>query len=116
MNCYLHIKRFLGQENTIELSGGWSPFSFKDKVKKIQNWLKNQSLLSIDQKKELEMTPALDKKKAQWCLPAAEVSKNKSKGPQKKQKGLNNHKGKGKGKAKWHRPYPQGYTIPKWEP
>ncbi|MBW0575715.1 hypothetical protein O181_115430 [Austropuccinia psidii MF-1] len=29
-------------------------------VKKINNWLKNQSLLSIDQKKELEMTPALE--------------------------------------------------------
>ncbi|MBW0572190.1 hypothetical protein O181_111905, partial [Austropuccinia psidii MF-1] len=60
MNSYLHIKSFLGQEKTIELLGGWSPLSCKDKVKKIKNWLKNQSLLSIDQKKELEMTPALE--------------------------------------------------------
>ncbi|MBW0560913.1 hypothetical protein O181_100628 [Austropuccinia psidii MF-1] len=60
MNSYLHIKSFLGQEKTIELLGGWSPLSCKDKVKKINNWLKNQSLLSIDQKKELEMTPALE--------------------------------------------------------
>ncbi|MBW0518184.1 hypothetical protein O181_057899 [Austropuccinia psidii MF-1] len=60
MNSYLHIKRFLGQEKTIELLGGWSPLSCKDKVKKIKNWLKNQSLLSIDQKKEPEMTPALE--------------------------------------------------------
>ncbi|MBW0550258.1 hypothetical protein O181_089973 [Austropuccinia psidii MF-1] len=60
MNSYLHIKSFLGQEKTIELLGGWSPLSCKEKVKKINNWLKNQSLLSIDQKKELEMTPALE--------------------------------------------------------
>ncbi|MBW0569189.1 hypothetical protein O181_108904 [Austropuccinia psidii MF-1] len=60
MNSYLHIKSFLGQEQTIEPLGGWSPLSCKDKVKKINNWLKNQSLLSIDQKRELEMTPALE--------------------------------------------------------
>ncbi|MBW0469097.1 hypothetical protein O181_008812 [Austropuccinia psidii MF-1] len=60
MNFYLHIQSFLGQEKTIELLGGWSPLSCKDKVKKIKKWLKNQSLLSIDQKKELEMTPDLE--------------------------------------------------------
>ncbi|MBW0514297.1 hypothetical protein O181_054012 [Austropuccinia psidii MF-1] len=53
--------RFLGQEKTAKLLGGWSPLSCKDKFKKIKNWLKNQSLLSIYQKKELETTPALDK-------------------------------------------------------
>ncbi|MBW0532873.1 hypothetical protein O181_072588 [Austropuccinia psidii MF-1] len=60
MNSYLHIKSFLGQEKTIELLGGWSPLSCKDKVKKIKSWLKNQSLLSIDQNKEWEMTTALE--------------------------------------------------------
>ncbi|MBW0537310.1 hypothetical protein O181_077025 [Austropuccinia psidii MF-1] len=60
MNSYLHIKSFLGQEKSIEVLGGWSPLSCNDKVKKIKNWLKNQSLSSIDQKKELEMTPALE--------------------------------------------------------
>ncbi|MBW0564215.1 hypothetical protein O181_103930 [Austropuccinia psidii MF-1] len=60
MNSYLHRKSFLGQEKTIELLGGWSLFSCKDKVKKIKNWFKSQSLLSKDQKKELEMTPALE--------------------------------------------------------
>ncbi|MBW0514801.1 hypothetical protein O181_054516 [Austropuccinia psidii MF-1] len=60
MNSYLHIKSFLGQEKTIELLGGWSPLSCKDNVKKIKNYSKNQSILSIDQKKELEMTPALE--------------------------------------------------------
>ncbi|MBW0541073.1 hypothetical protein O181_080788 [Austropuccinia psidii MF-1] len=36
------------------------PIALQSKVKNIKNWLKNQSLLSIEQKKELEMTPALE--------------------------------------------------------
>ncbi|MBW0497326.1 hypothetical protein O181_037041 [Austropuccinia psidii MF-1] len=119
MNSYLHIKSFLGQEKTIELLGGWSPFSCKDKVKKIKNWLKNQSLLSIDQWKELEMTPVFEKEGpvvSTSSKPAPEVSKDKPKGPQKKKKGPKSHQGKGKGKGNWHRPYPQGYRILKLEP
>ncbi|MBW0549594.1 hypothetical protein O181_089309 [Austropuccinia psidii MF-1] len=114
MNSYLHIKSFLGQEKTIELLGGWSPLSCKDKVKKIKNWLKNQSLLSGDQKKELEMTPALEEGlvASTSSKPAPETSKEKPKGPQKKRKSPKNHWGKGKGQENWHRPYPQGYRIP----
>ncbi|MBW0546239.1 hypothetical protein O181_085954 [Austropuccinia psidii MF-1] len=112
MNSYLHIKRFLAQEKNIEPLGGWSPLSCKDKVKKIKNWLKNQSLLSIDQKKELEMTAVASTS----SKPAPEVSKDKPKGPHKKQRGPKSHQDKGKGKANWHRPYPQGYRIPKLEP
>ncbi|MBW0558456.1 hypothetical protein O181_098171 [Austropuccinia psidii MF-1] len=118
MNSYLHIKSSLGQEKTIELLGGWSTFSCKDKVKKINNWLKNQSLLSIDQK-ELEGTPALETEGpvvSTSSKPAPEVSKEKPKGPQKKQKGPKTHQGKGKGKSNWHRPHPQGYRIPTLEP
>ncbi|MBW0545620.1 hypothetical protein O181_085335 [Austropuccinia psidii MF-1] len=119
MNSYLHIKSSLGQEKTIELLGGWSPLSCKEKVKKIANWLKNQSILSIDQKKELEMTPALEIEgpvESTSSKTVREVSKDKPKGPQKKQKGPKNHEIKGKGKANWHRPYPQGYRIRKLEP
>ncbi|MBW0559502.1 hypothetical protein O181_099217, partial [Austropuccinia psidii MF-1] len=122
MNSYLHIKSFLGQEKTIELLGGWSPLSCKDKVEKIKNWLENQSLLSIDQKKELEMTPALETKAPEAPVasnrskPAPEVSKDKPKVPQKKKRGPKNHQGKGKYKANWHRTYPQGYRIAKLEP
>ncbi|MBW0581514.1 hypothetical protein O181_121229 [Austropuccinia psidii MF-1] len=86
---------------------------------KIKNWLKNQRLLSIDQKKKLEITPALKKEgpvASTSSKPAPEVSKYKPKGPQTKQRGPKNHQGKGKGKANWHRPYPQGYMIPKLEP
>ncbi|MBW0509483.1 hypothetical protein O181_049198 [Austropuccinia psidii MF-1] len=114
MKSYLHIKRFLGQEKTIDLLAGWSPLSCKDKFKKIKNWLKNQSVLSIDQKKKLQMTPALEKEGPEASTsykPAPEVSKDKPKGPQKKQRGP-----KGKAKSNWHRHYPQGYRIPKLEP
>ncbi|MBW0482505.1 hypothetical protein O181_022220 [Austropuccinia psidii MF-1] len=115
MNSYLHIKSLLGQEKTIELLGVWSPLSCKDKVKKIKNWLNNQSLLSIEKKKGLEMTPALEKEgpvASTSSKQAPEMSKDKPKGPQKKQKRPKNHQGKGKGKATCHRPYPQGYRIP----
>ncbi|MBW0565462.1 hypothetical protein O181_105177 [Austropuccinia psidii MF-1] len=101
MNSYLHIKSFLGQQKTIEVLGGWSPLSCKEKVKKIKSWLKNQILLSIDQKKELEMTPALEKEgpvASTSSKPAPEVSKDKLKGHQKKQRGPKNHQGKGKAK------------------
>ncbi|MBW0511579.1 hypothetical protein O181_051294 [Austropuccinia psidii MF-1] len=60
MNSYLHIQSLLCQEKTIEPLGGWSPLSCKNNVKKIKNWLKNQSLLSVDKNKKLEMTPALE--------------------------------------------------------
>ncbi|MBW0570998.1 hypothetical protein O181_110713 [Austropuccinia psidii MF-1] len=61
MNSYLHIETSLGQERTIELFGEWSPLYCKDKLKKVNNLLNNHSLLSVDQKKEPEMTPALEK-------------------------------------------------------
>ncbi|MBW0494629.1 hypothetical protein O181_034344 [Austropuccinia psidii MF-1] len=118
MNSYLHIKSFLGQDKTIEILQGWSPLSCVYKVKKIKNLLKNQRLLSTDQKKELEMTPALEEGPvaSTGSKPAPEESKEKPKGPQNKKKGPKNNHGKGKGKANWHRPYPQGYRIPKLEP
>ncbi|MBW0584725.1 hypothetical protein O181_124440 [Austropuccinia psidii MF-1] len=119
MTSYLHIKSFLGQEKTIEGLGGWSPLSCKEKVKKIKNWLENQSLLSIDQKKELQMTTYLETEApvaSTSSKPAPEASKDKPKRPQKKQRGPKNHQGKSKSKANWHRPYPQGYRIPKLQP
>ncbi|MBW0468206.1 hypothetical protein O181_007921 [Austropuccinia psidii MF-1] len=50
------------------------------------------------------------------CKPTPEVFKDKPKGAQKKQGGPKNNQGKGKGKPNWHRPNPQGYSIPKLEP
>ncbi|MBW0480673.1 hypothetical protein O181_020388 [Austropuccinia psidii MF-1] len=118
MSFKLYIKSFLGQEKTIELLEGWSPFSCKEKVKK-KNWLKNKSPLSIDQKKEFEMNPALEREgplASTSSKPAPEISKDKPKGPRKKQKGPKSHHIKAKGKVNWHRPYPKGYRIPKLEP
>ncbi|MBW0539972.1 hypothetical protein O181_079687, partial [Austropuccinia psidii MF-1] len=43
------------------------------------------------------------------------LTKDKPKGPRKKQRGPKNCQSKGKGKANWHRPYTQGYRIPKLE-
>ncbi|MBW0584223.1 hypothetical protein O181_123938 [Austropuccinia psidii MF-1] len=118
MNSYLHINSVLGQEQMIELLGGWSPLSCKDKVKKMKNWLKNHSLLSVDQKKKMEVTQALKEGPvaSTSSKPAPEEFKEKPKGPHKKNKGADNHQGKAKGKENWHRPYPQGYRIPKLEP
>ncbi|MBW0478367.1 hypothetical protein O181_018082 [Austropuccinia psidii MF-1] len=119
MNSYLHIKSFLCQMKTLELLGGWSPLPCKDKVKKVKSWLKNHSLLSIDQKNKLEMTPDLEKEGpvvSTSSKPASEVSQEKQKEPKKKQRGPKIHQEKGKGKANWHRPYPPGYRIPKLEP
>ncbi|MBW0590962.1 hypothetical protein O181_130677 [Austropuccinia psidii MF-1] len=101
MNSYLHIKSFLGQKKTIELLGGWIPFSWKDKVEKIKNCLKNQIFSSVDQKTELEMTPALEEGPvaSTSSKPATEASKEKPKGCQKKKKkGPKNHQGNSKGK------------------
>ncbi|MBW0580725.1 hypothetical protein O181_120440 [Austropuccinia psidii MF-1] len=76
------------------------PIVLQRQSKKIKNWLKNQILLSVDQKKELEMTPALEEGPvaSTSSKPAPEESKEKPKGPQKKKKGPKNHQGKGKGK------------------
>ncbi|MBW0529446.1 hypothetical protein O181_069161 [Austropuccinia psidii MF-1] len=65
------------------------------------------------------MTPAFETEgpvASTSSKPAPEVSKDKPKRPQKKQRGPKNHQGKGKAKANFHRPYPQGYRIPKLEP
>ncbi|MBW0553618.1 hypothetical protein O181_093333 [Austropuccinia psidii MF-1] len=61
------------------------------------------------------MTPALETEGpvvSTSSKPTPEVSKDKPMGHQKKKKGPKNHQGK----ANWHRPYPQGYRIPKLEP
>ncbi|MBW0464251.1 hypothetical protein O181_003966 [Austropuccinia psidii MF-1] len=86
--------------------------------RKDKEFVKNQSFLSIDQKKELEMTSALEKEGpvvSTNSKPAAEQSKDNPKGPQKKQRTTKNNNFNGKGKSNLHRPYPQGYRIPKLE-
>ncbi|MBW0551764.1 hypothetical protein O181_091479 [Austropuccinia psidii MF-1] len=64
------------------------------------------------------MTPALEEGPvaSTSSKPAPGTSKEKPKGPQKKKKGPKSYQGKVKCKEDWHRPYPQGYSIPKLEP
>ncbi|MBW0522423.1 hypothetical protein O181_062138 [Austropuccinia psidii MF-1] len=64
------------------------------------------------------MTQALENKDpvvSTSSKPAPEMSKDKPKGPRKKQKDPKNHQGKGNAKANWHRAYPQVYRISKLE-
>ncbi|MBW0509664.1 hypothetical protein O181_049379 [Austropuccinia psidii MF-1] len=51
INSYLQVTNFMGPEKTEELLRGWTPMSFKGQVQQIKAWLKNQSMLSEDQKK-----------------------------------------------------------------
>ncbi|MBW0571746.1 hypothetical protein O181_111461 [Austropuccinia psidii MF-1] len=95
------------------------PIVLQIQVQRDNSWLKNQSILSVEQKKELELTPALEKEEpvASNCFNTApEIPKDKPKGPQKKQKCCRNNQGNGRGKENWHIPYPQGYRIPTFEP
>ncbi|MBW0500999.1 hypothetical protein O181_040714 [Austropuccinia psidii MF-1] len=60
------------------------PIVLQRKSQKINNWLKSQSLLSINQKKELEMTPAWETEgpvASTSSKPAPQASKDKPKGP-----------------------------------
>ncbi|MBW0590784.1 hypothetical protein O181_130499 [Austropuccinia psidii MF-1] len=127
MNSYLHIKSFLDQEKIIELLGGWSPLSFKDKVKMIKNWLNNKSLLSIDQKKELEMTPDLEKegpvastssKPAPKCTKTTPKDLRRSREvpktirPKEKEKKIGtDHTHKGTGSQNWNLQLWTGFSI-----
>ncbi|MBW0574575.1 hypothetical protein O181_114290 [Austropuccinia psidii MF-1] len=75
------------------------PIVLQRQSQKIKNWLKNRSLLFVDQKEEVEMTPALGEGPvaSTTSKKAPEASKEKPKGPQKKKNGPKNHQGKGKG-------------------
>ncbi|MBW0463412.1 hypothetical protein O181_003127 [Austropuccinia psidii MF-1] len=89
MNSCLHIKSFMGQEKTIELLEGWSPLSCKYKFKKMKNWLKNKSLLSLEKKREFGISQALEKEvplASNRSKPATKIPKDRPKGPQKKMK------------------------------
>ncbi|MBW0544605.1 hypothetical protein O181_084320 [Austropuccinia psidii MF-1] len=72
------------------------PIVLKRQGQKVKNWLKNQSLLSVDQKKGLEMDPALeeDSLASTSSKEAPEASIEKPKGPHKKNKGPKNPQGK----------------------
>ncbi|MBW0537645.1 hypothetical protein O181_077360 [Austropuccinia psidii MF-1] len=117
MNSYLQVKNLMGPEKTEELLRGWTPMSCKGQVKQLKAWLKNQSMLSEDQKKKL----AQGKDNSPVEAPQASTSKtlpqkvpNRDKKPPKSIK-KGKQMAKGKAKYKWNKPYPQNYRIPKKE-
>ncbi|MBW0532922.1 hypothetical protein O181_072637 [Austropuccinia psidii MF-1] len=77
-NSYLQVKKLLGLEKTQELLKGWKPMYCKGKVKNIKSWLKNQSILSEDQKKELAQ------KKGNSPVEAPKASKSRKASPKEK--------------------------------
>ncbi|MBW0508857.1 hypothetical protein O181_048572 [Austropuccinia psidii MF-1] len=117
MHSYLQVKKFMGPEKTEELWNGWTPMSCKGQVQKIKALLKNQSMLSEDQKKKL----AQGKENSPVEAPQDSTSKNlPQQAPNKpKETPKTNQKGKqkekGKAKHKWNKPYPHNYMIPKKE-
>ncbi|MBW0564670.1 hypothetical protein O181_104385 [Austropuccinia psidii MF-1] len=110
MISYLQVKTFMHPERTEDLLRDWKPMSFKGKVQQIKAWLKNQSILSEDQKKKLNQ--GKDNSPVEACQ--ASISKNThQKVPNKdKQAPKSNQKGNKKSKSKWNKPYPQNYRIP----
>ncbi|MBW0463524.1 hypothetical protein O181_003239 [Austropuccinia psidii MF-1] len=51
MRYYLQVKKFVGVEETVDLLNVWTPMSCRAQVQRMEAWLKNQSILSEDQKK-----------------------------------------------------------------
>ncbi|MBW0580046.1 hypothetical protein O181_119761 [Austropuccinia psidii MF-1] len=96
----------MGSENTEELLNSWTPISWKGQVQQIKDWLKNQSILSEDQKKKLaqgkESSPVeVPQASTRGNLPQQVPDKPKQ-APKTNQKGK--QKAKGKAKPKWNKP------------
>ncbi|MBW0583619.1 hypothetical protein O181_123334, partial [Austropuccinia psidii MF-1] len=115
MSSYLQVKTLMGPEKTEELLRGWTSISCKGKVQQIKAWLKNQSILSEDQKKKLDQgkdkspveAPQSSARK-NWPQQVPNKDKQTPKSNQKEKR-----KAKGKAKSKWNKPYPQSFRIPK---
>ncbi|MBW0520264.1 hypothetical protein O181_059979 [Austropuccinia psidii MF-1] len=92
MNSYLKVKNFMDPEKKEDLLKGWTPMSCEEQVQNIKYWLKNQSMLSEDQKKKL----AQGKDNSPVEAPQASTSNNSpQKVPNKgKKTPKNNQKGK----------------------
>ncbi|MBW0500394.1 hypothetical protein O181_040109 [Austropuccinia psidii MF-1] len=92
MNFYIEVRKFMGPEKTKDLLNGWTPMSCKRQVQKIKDWLRNQSILSEDRKKEL----AQKKEKSPVDYPQASTRNNTPQQvPEKGNKALkSNQKGK----------------------
>ncbi|MBW0570397.1 hypothetical protein O181_110112 [Austropuccinia psidii MF-1] len=91
------------------------PIVLQRQGQKMKNWLKNQSLLSIDQKKELEMTQ-LWRQKAQWHLTAPNQLQKCPKRTSEETERSQEPSKQGKRQSQLAQTFPQGYRLPKLEP
>ncbi|MBW0508822.1 hypothetical protein O181_048537 [Austropuccinia psidii MF-1] len=91
----------------------WTPMSFKGQVQQIKAWLKNQCMLSEDQKKMLAQGKENSQVEAPKASTRTKPPQQVPKKPKKTQK--TNKNDKQKAKPKWNKPYPQNYSIPKKE-
>ncbi|MBW0565331.1 hypothetical protein O181_105046 [Austropuccinia psidii MF-1] len=83
----------------------------------IKAWLKNQSVLSEDQKKKLaqrkDNSPVEAPQASTGKNPPQKVPNKEKQTPNSNQEGK--QEAKGKAKSKWNNPYPQNFRIPKKE-
>ncbi|MBW0533647.1 hypothetical protein O181_073362 [Austropuccinia psidii MF-1] len=102
---------FMGPEKTEELLRGWTSISCKGQVQQIKAWLKNQRILSEDQKKKLaqgkDNSPVEASQSSESKNWPQQVPKKDKKTPK------SNQEDKKKAKYKWNKPYPQSFRIPK---
>ncbi|MBW0516650.1 hypothetical protein O181_056365 [Austropuccinia psidii MF-1] len=110
-------EEFMGPEKTEELLKGWTLMSCKGQVQQIKTCLKDQSMLSEDQKKKLtqgkENSPVEAPQESTSKNLPQQVPNKPKQTPKTNQKGKK--KAKGKANPKWNKPYPQNYRIPKKE-
>ncbi|MBW0503027.1 hypothetical protein O181_042742 [Austropuccinia psidii MF-1] len=115
MNSYLQVNNFMGPEKMEELLRGWKPMYCKGQVQQIKAWLKNQCMLSENQKNKLAQGKANSPVEAPQAATSKnqpqQVSNNDKETPESNKKGK--QKAKGKEKSKCTKPYPQNYRTPK---
>ncbi|MBW0520098.1 hypothetical protein O181_059813 [Austropuccinia psidii MF-1] len=88
----------MGPEKTEESLRGWTPISCKGQVQQIKVWLKNQSMLSEDQKKKLAQGKDNSPVEAPQDSTSKKIAKQGQESPKEQSEGQ--EKGKGKGKIK----------------
>ncbi|MBW0536123.1 hypothetical protein O181_075838 [Austropuccinia psidii MF-1] len=96
MNSYLQVKKFMGPEKIEELLRGYTLMSWKGQVKQIKAWLKNQNMLSEDQKQKLaqgkDNSPVEAPQVSKSKNPPQQVPNKDKQTPKRNQKGNQNEK------------------------
>ncbi|MBW0474649.1 hypothetical protein O181_014364 [Austropuccinia psidii MF-1] len=116
INSNVQVKKFLSLGNTENLLKGWTPISCKGRFQQIKAWLKNQTIFSEDQNKQLTQKKDNSPVEAPQASTGRKLPKQGPKRARKPQRAIKWAKeGKGKERPKWNKPYPQNCRIPKRE-